>query len=441
MKNDMFTHLAFKIAERIALPGMALSLKEEMMLQDSIMSATDNNLLLFIQENYASFDKDIKLLSSIILTLNMIENDPSQIIEYLTSKRKTNQHVLKILLYNYSQLTKYNISELCKLFGKNSFRSNILAMIASLAIGNDAINILHKLVSAEFANLCIKVINNVDISDDELRILSRNDVRVMFLEFVLRKNLSMYIDMIAKNEFSKRAKGNIKSYPYRFVFKFYDELKFISYLDDIGKVKIKDEYAFLKRCLINKLNIDYSIVEIDVDVLKCISQKITPQYIDTISCELAQRKQGLRILHQDNGALSSFVSLHKNEDIEYKQYRWKYRPCQYKFRNDVIRKFHGKCVLCNITHTMLIEAAHLIPKSANGNDSIENGILFCCLHHKAFDDGLFVINPETFSIEVAEGVTHESINIIHKNLAPLSHMLDKTPLIWRWNRWIDNTGC
>lgn len=62
------------------------------------------------------------------------------------------------------------------------------------------------------------------------------------------------------------------------------------------------------------------------------------------------------------------------------------------FRRKVQTKYNESCAVCGArrespTGNPEVEAAHIYPKSENGNDDIRNGLSLCKLHHWAFDVG------------------------------------------------------
>lgn len=67
------------------------------------------------------------------------------------------------------------------------------------------------------------------------------------------------------------------------------------------------------------------------------------------------------------------------------------------FRQAIKEAYDFKCAVCGIKiyspNTLLweVEAAHIVPHSANGKDDILNGLALCRLHHWAFDVGWFTL--------------------------------------------------
>ena len=67
------------------------------------------------------------------------------------------------------------------------------------------------------------------------------------------------------------------------------------------------------------------------------------------------------------------------------------------FRQMVMDSYNGQCALCGhsfrFNHHVETEAAHIIPKAADGTDDPRNGIALCRSHHWAFDAGMWTVKP------------------------------------------------
>jgi putative restriction endonuclease len=63
------------------------------------------------------------------------------------------------------------------------------------------------------------------------------------------------------------------------------------------------------------------------------------------------------------------------------------------FGEDVWRVYEGRCAVCGI-QAEITEAAHIVPVKDGGPDDVRNGVQLCRNHHKAFDNGLFVIGED-----------------------------------------------
>jgi len=71
------------------------------------------------------------------------------------------------------------------------------------------------------------------------------------------------------------------------------------------------------------------------------------------------------------------------------------RVHQCSFRERVLLAYQNHCVLCNLKHIELLDAAHIIAdKEDIGNPIIPNGLALCKIHHAAFDNNFIGINPD-----------------------------------------------
>lgn len=112
------------------------------------------------------------------------------------------------------------------------------------------------------------------------------------------------------------------------------------------------------------------------------------------------------------------------------------RPNQYRFKFLVLKRYEGKCVICDLNVIELLQAAHIIPKRKRGTDDPRNGLLLCANHHLAFDAGLFAIEPNSLSIHFKPGGPDATaLQISRKNLKHLKHKPHPESLKWRWREW------
>jgi putative restriction endonuclease len=112
---------------------------------------------------------------------------------------------------------------------------------------------------------------------------------------------------------------------------------------------------------------------------------------------------------------------------------YKVRPNQKAF-SMAARKFHGTiCAFCGIDVPLLLDAAHIIPYEKAGPNDPRNSLILCATHHRAFDEGLVLIHPET--LELIQGVDHVTLDMAGVRMRSLSHLNKKPhiqPLTWRW---------
>lgn len=96
----------------------------------------------------------------------------------------------------------------------------------------------------------------------------------------------------------------------------------------------------------------------------------------------------------------------------------KTRPEQPQFRFEVIKRYGPKCAVCDITVDATLEAAHIYPKSENGSDHEENGIVLCANHHKIFDSYYFTILSD-LTLTYKPGKTKGELEIKHDDIKHL----------------------
>ena len=70
------------------------------------------------------------------------------------------------------------------------------------------------------------------------------------------------------------------------------------------------------------------------------------------------------------------------------------RPNQGPFRNAVLRAYHRRCFLTRESVEDVIEAAHIIPVRAGGEDTTANGLCLRVDIHRLFDSGSIRIRPD-----------------------------------------------
>jgi hypothetical protein len=77
------------------------------------------------------------------------------------------------------------------------------------------------------------------------------------------------------------------------------------------------------------------------------------------------------------------------------------RRGQAQFRDALIEAYKCRCALTDCTTEEALEAAHIIPCSANGEDCVQNGLLLRADLHTLFDLDLFWIDPDTRKVKLA----------------------------------------
>ncbi len=108
------------------------------------------------------------------------------------------------------------------------------------------------------------------------------------------------------------------------------------------------------------------------------------------------------------------------------------RPNQVRFKFDVLARYGATCSVCLVDQPQLLHAAHLRPKSARGSDDARNGLVLCANHHLALDAGLWRIEPDSSAITLKEGITHEQLGLLRRDLTHLKQLPHADSLRWLW---------
>ena len=107
-----------------------------------------------------------------------------------------------------------------------------------------------------------------------------------------------------------------------------------------------------------------------------------------------------------------------------------HRPGQARFRFAVFKRYGPQCAVCNLSIPVLLEAVHLCSFADGGADDVRNALVLCRNHHRALDERLFAIEPETGRITCRSGgPTAEELSITAERLATVPH---REALGWCW---------
>jgi hypothetical protein len=107
--------------------------------------------------------------------------------------------------------------------------------------------------------------------------------------------------------------------------------------------------------------------------------------------------------------------------------------CRFRFR--VFKRYGSVCAFCQITEPKLLQAAHLCPVEEGGSDDPRNGLVMCLTHHKAFDDGLLLIEPESLELCAGPSVPDlKTIGVTNNIIVHLRHKPHREALLWAWSK-------
>ena len=112
------------------------------------------------------------------------------------------------------------------------------------------------------------------------------------------------------------------------------------------------------------------------------------------------------------------------------------RRGQQRFKFLVFQRYGLCCAVCDFNLMEALDAAHLRPKHARGFDDPRNGLVFCAVHHRAFDAGLFAIEPHTWRLHCRPGGPDAHVlRLAHVSLTHLLRRPHQEALAWHWQHW------
>ena len=117
------------------------------------------------------------------------------------------------------------------------------------------------------------------------------------------------------------------------------------------------------------------------------------------------------------------------------------RQGQQEFRFDVLNRYGARCAVCDLTVVEALEAAHIRPWKDRGSDDPRNGLVLCATHHRAWDAGLFGVEPNTLAIRtVKDGPDTTVLRLSKRSFHHLPQKPHASALDWRWQRWRSGTA-
>ena len=89
---------------------------------------------------------------------------------------------------------------------------------------------------------------------------------------------------------------------------------------------------------------------------------------------------------------------------------------QARFRAVVLPAYRERCAVCRLRELRLLDAAHIVADADPlGTPAVSNGLSFCSIHHRAFDEDLVGISPEY--------VVHVSNRLLEEDDGPMLDVL------------------
>lgn len=77
------------------------------------------------------------------------------------------------------------------------------------------------------------------------------------------------------------------------------------------------------------------------------------------------------------------------------------------FRSMIMRAYNTRCAVCDLKHSVLLDAAHIVEdRHELGAAAVRNGLALCKIHHAAYDAGILGVTPKLV-IEIRNDILHE----------------------------------
>ena len=103
------------------------------------------------------------------------------------------------------------------------------------------------------------------------------------------------------------------------------------------------------------------------------------------------------------------------------------------FKFNILKRYKGVCLVTNINVIEMLDAAHIIPVASGGTESSENGILLSASSHRAFDSGLWAINPKSLQIETkSDGPSVHRMKLTTTDLSIYADKLNLEAITYRY---------
>lgn len=77
------------------------------------------------------------------------------------------------------------------------------------------------------------------------------------------------------------------------------------------------------------------------------------------------------------------------------------------FRSMIMRAYNTRCAVCELRHSVLLDAAHIVEdRHELGIAAVRNGLALCKIHHAAYDAGILGVTPRLV-VDIREDILHE----------------------------------
>jgi len=111
------------------------------------------------------------------------------------------------------------------------------------------------------------------------------------------------------------------------------------------------------------------------------------------------------------------------------------------FKFNALARYHGKCVISDISVQRMLDGAHVVPVQKSGTDDVRNSLLLSASLHRAYDGNLWCVEPESLMIFVKKsGPNAKEMKLERLNLKHIDNPPDSKALEIRWEMFLDATN-
>jgi putative restriction endonuclease len=111
------------------------------------------------------------------------------------------------------------------------------------------------------------------------------------------------------------------------------------------------------------------------------------------------------------------------------------------FKFNALARYHGKCVISDISVQRMLDGAHVVPVQKSGTDDVRNSLLLSASLHRAYDGNLWCVEPESLQIYVKKsGPSASEMKLERTNLKHLENPPASKALELRWDMFIEATN-
>jgi len=109
------------------------------------------------------------------------------------------------------------------------------------------------------------------------------------------------------------------------------------------------------------------------------------------------------------------------------------RDAHFTYR--VLHRYEARCAISGVPVKEVLDAAHVIPVADGGPDDERNGILLTATLHRAFDAGLWALNPADGTIELDPRVQPADLRLTALRLRPGAPYPHVEAMSWRYSKF------